>query len=1083
MASIDEATGVYTFNPVNDFQDLLDGNQREVSFEVTATDEHSQSITKKVIVTIDGRPLSIKEDSVEVTIDVLVGTDHENTGFITKAVSNTDKVTLIVNNDGTLVGTPTRNWFGKAYLQIEGYDNNTPFSLTKVLEVTPVNDSPSIELVPSNVAPHSEVLFVEGQGKLIQLLVDGKKQAEGDMRSAKLTTTGSLSQFAKDGTTKLLFESVESALGDNGLGLFEMSNGIWKFTLDQETILDLVPTLDVGSTLVETYTFTANANSGSPLYQKVAVAIGSSWGEESWVEISKAINVTDIEMDNRDYLNGIELGVTIDDPGSNNQNSYRFNSDAIYYIEDGKSVKRVFDDVKIATFNATGTSFNLLLEKTSPSVGLLKEDDLTALVSRIQYRNLSDDPSSEISLSWRLFDGNEGIGDQGATIDADNDPATGLSERVKQSINLEGINDRPELIATHFSLEEPLTYEEKSIRWAFPFGIKSITPVEEAQTILSMNLAIEGAVDFDVSGASQELIGIGNSQISLASIIAGDEDTLMQSAKTDAVYDDSKLNGKILLDLTSGKSFFFTTTSKAVGLAVNNDGTFSLDTSSYGELLNSEPLEIVVPITVRDEKGATAYISLSIMIVTNDIYTVAKTQIGAHVAIALSHNRDGWTGTEAKALLNSVRYRNLSEMPTDGIRTFEIYKLKDNGGTASMVDVYGTTHKGEDTVDLKFTSHVVVHSINDAPDVLGVPYAVEKRTYSAELYETVNLVSKAVTISDKEMELLTSGYQGMEIIAENASSTRTGDFFFLDLPATWKVDENQKLWNGTELIAEINRSVGKLSVSILSTEKIIAEEIFQMIRYKAIDPTAIGLGELVIKVNDGNSIVNGNWEQGRQGEKYFTTRFWIDIKPVNIPLIQNHQSRLVSKFEIKDQSYFDSPLQISADKKVQDTKISNDFDFFTSELSVQEAELATKNDYQSASVRVKQIETINGLTTVEIEDFKPGRIYSLDNRFALLNITVDPILGTIEFEADNLLGIRSIPIIIHGLDGTTEIMEIQIEKSQTVEKLSKSEMSNHNDIAKLIDLFSELDADQQDSKVFAERVFGDIIDLDSVLHP
>ena len=170
-------------------------------------------------------------------------------------------------------------------------------------------------------------------------------------------------------------------------------------------------------------------------------------------------------------------------------------------------------------------------------------------------------------------------------------------------------------------------------------------------------------------------------------------------------------------------------------------------------------------------------------------------------------------------------------------------------------------------------------------------------------------------------------------------------------------------------------------------------------------------------------------------------------------------------------------------KKVQHTKISNDFNFYTPELSVQEAELATKNDYQSASVRIKQIQTINGLTTVEIEDFKPGRIYSLDDRFALLNITVDPILGTIEFEADNLLGIGSIAIIIHGLDGTTEIMEIQIEKSETVEKLSKSEMSNHNDIAKLIDLFSELDADQQDSKVFAERVFGDIIDLDSVLNP
>ena len=49
-----DANGTYTFDPENDFQDLAAGETRDVSFDVTVTDNHGASATQTVTVTVTG---------------------------------------------------------------------------------------------------------------------------------------------------------------------------------------------------------------------------------------------------------------------------------------------------------------------------------------------------------------------------------------------------------------------------------------------------------------------------------------------------------------------------------------------------------------------------------------------------------------------------------------------------------------------------------------------------------------------------------------------------------------------------------------------------------------------------------------------------------------------------------------------------------------------------------------------------------------------------------------------------------------------------------------------------------------------
>ena len=109
-------------------------------------------------------------------------------------------------------------------------------------------------------------------------------------------------------------------------------------------------------------------------------------------------------------------------------------------------------------------------------------------------------------------------------------------------------------------------------------------------------------------------------------------------------------------------------------------------------------------------------------------------------------NADGWSVAEAKALIESLQYKNVAATPTlGGERSFEITSVKDSGGTA---------HGGADTAFVSFVSTasvvaapVVQPPVPETPPVTETSSTVDGVTLqTSQVTNTDGTVSQTVTI-------------------------------------------------------------------------------------------------------------------------------------------------------------------------------------------------------------------------------------------------------------------------------------------------------------------------------------------------
>ncbi|WP_141694807.1 VCBS domain-containing protein, partial [Candidatus Thiodiazotropha endoloripes] len=80
------------------------------------------------------------------------------------------------------------------------------------------------------------------------------------------------------------------------------------------------------------------------------------------------------------------------------------------------------------------------------------------------------------------------------------------------------------------------------------------------------------------------------------------------------------------VDLAEGASLSFATSSEVEGLALNEDGSYSFDASSYQTLGAGETEIIEVPVMVADDQGATAETTLTITVTGTNDAPVAEAQ-------------------------------------------------------------------------------------------------------------------------------------------------------------------------------------------------------------------------------------------------------------------------------------------------------------------------------------------------------------------------------------------------------------------------------------------------------------------------
>jgi len=156
------ADGSYRFDPGTDFQDLGDGDSREVSFTYEVDDGNGGTDEATVTVTVTGT----NDGPVVGTVD-LGSTDEDSSSIITEAqlLANTSDIdgdglsvtavglddasvgTLSDNGNGSWTFTPAENFSGDDIgLSFDVTDGTTTHSATAELDVTAVADAPVLDV-------------------------------------------------------------------------------------------------------------------------------------------------------------------------------------------------------------------------------------------------------------------------------------------------------------------------------------------------------------------------------------------------------------------------------------------------------------------------------------------------------------------------------------------------------------------------------------------------------------------------------------------------------------------------------------------------------------------------------------------------------------------------------------------------------------------------------------------------------------------------------------------------------------------------------------------------------------------------
>ena len=202
VASISGTT--LNFDPINDFQDLADGETRDVILQITATDRHGATATNDVTVTVTGT-----NDAPTVNSPVNFGSIPEDglivieQGELIDGSSDVDgdalSVTNVTSSDGTLtddgfggvIFNAAPNFNGLATIDVEISDGIETVIRQITVNVIPQNDAPTVngplDLGAIDEDTSRTITFVELLGNVTD--VDGNTLGLNSVTSTSGTVT------------------------------------------------------------------------------------------------------------------------------------------------------------------------------------------------------------------------------------------------------------------------------------------------------------------------------------------------------------------------------------------------------------------------------------------------------------------------------------------------------------------------------------------------------------------------------------------------------------------------------------------------------------------------------------------------------------------------------------------------------------------------------------------------------------------------------------------------------------------------------------------------------------------------------
>ncbi|OUR76887.1 hypothetical protein A9Q83_12845 [Alphaproteobacteria bacterium 46_93_T64] len=255
---------VLSFNPGLDFQDLNDGETREVTIEVLATDSHLET-----------------SNVVEVTFLVMGSNDAaEITGDISATLVEDD---IVVEADGQLYSADVDNTddafqvnfgptsYGEFTVNASGYWTYELDSTKPAVDALNVGDELEDTFTVKSEDGTEQVITITIEGVNDAATITGSAMGEVTEDEAPGTVSGDLHSADVDNTDDAFQEVTTDTTSDDGYGTYTVTAaGVWTYTLDN-THPD-VDDLDDGEELTDT--FTVLSEDGTP--KEVTITINGA---------------------------------------------------------------------------------------------------------------------------------------------------------------------------------------------------------------------------------------------------------------------------------------------------------------------------------------------------------------------------------------------------------------------------------------------------------------------------------------------------------------------------------------------------------------------------------------------------------------------------------------------------------------------------------------------------------------------------------------------------------------------------------------------------------------------------------------
>ncbi|MET0037933.1 MAG: VCBS domain-containing protein [Candidatus Thiodiazotropha lotti] len=284
-------------------------------------------------------------------------------------------------------------------------------------------------------------------------------------------------------------------------------------------------------------------------------------------------------------------------------------------VEEGAFVKGQLKAGDIDLAEGSALSFSASTEVD----GLILNGDGSYSFNASSYQSLGAGETETLEVPVVVTD------DQGGTAE------------TTLTITITGTNDNPVAEAHEVSVEEgglltgQLQASDVDLAEGYALSFSTSSEVE------GLTLYEDGSYSFDasfyqsLSAGETETIEVpvavtddqgATVETTLTITVTGTNDVPVAEAQQTAVEEGAFAKGQLKagdIDLAEGSALSFSTSTEVEGLTLNEDGSYSFDTSSYQSLGVGETETLEVPVVVADDQGATAETTLTITVTgTND---------------------------------------------------------------------------------------------------------------------------------------------------------------------------------------------------------------------------------------------------------------------------------------------------------------------------------------------------------------------------------------------------------------------------------------------------------------------------------